>query len=131
MSFSYNNIVDKKKVIINVAGIPPVTSVPQQLSAPITGQQFIVPCITESNSSSLNDIQWIHIDFTGKIIDPIIISSQQPVKYQGSSVNNPSLVIHDYQSSDDGRYMCRATNSWGSSVSDAVLVTTESKLNCR
>lgn len=121
----------KGNVIINVAGIPPIISVPQQLSAPIIGQQFIIPCSIESTSNSLNEIQWIHIDFKGNVIDPIIISSQQPVKYQGSSVNNPSLVIHDYQSSDDGRYMCRATNNWGSSVSGAVLVTTESKLNCR
>ncbi|XP_052089255.1 hemicentin-1-like [Mytilus californianus] len=121
------DILNADQIAVLPKGIPPVVSVPQQLSAPIIGQQFIIPCTTESTSSSLKEIQWIRIDFKGKIIDPIITSSQQPIKYQGSIVDNPSLVIHDYQSSDDGRYRCRAINNWGSSVSDAVLVTTESK----
>ncbi|CAG2235085.1 CD206 [Mytilus edulis] len=107
-------------------GIPPVVVVPRHLPVPIRGQQFIIPCTIDSSQIPLQDVQWIYINWDGITIDPINITSPLTVKYEGSSVDSPSLVINDYQSSDDGRYMCRATNAWGKDVSSAVLVTLES-----
>lgn len=112
----------------NITGIPPVVVVPRHLPVPIRGQQFIIPCTIDSSQIPLQDVQWIYINWDGITIDPINITSPLTVKYEGSSVDSPSLVINDYQSSDDGRYMCRATNAWGNDVSPAVLVTLESKL---
>ncbi|XP_076077316.1 hemicentin-1-like [Mytilus galloprovincialis] len=120
------DILNADIITLLPTGIPPVVFVPRHLPVPIRGQQYIIPCTIDSSQIPLQDVQWIYINWDGITIDPINITSPLTVKYEGSSVDSPSLVINDYQSSDDGRYMCRATNAWGNDVSPAVLVTLES-----
>ena len=43
-------------------------------------------------------------------------------KYEGSSVSSPSLVINNAAFSDQGTYVCHATNSVGTGQSTQVVV---------
>lgn len=92
------------------------------MPSPAIGQQLNISCTIELVGSNLQKVQWIFKDLEGRINDPIIISTTQPFKYKGSSVNIPSLTINDFQSSDVGNYMCRAINDWGSTVSSSTIV---------
>lgn len=111
-----------EQLLLCVSGIAPIVDVAQKVSPPIIGQEFIISCTIDSTGSNLQKVQWIFKDLGGRTTDPIIISTTQPFKYIGSSVNNPSLTINDFQSSDVGSYMCRAINDWGSSVSSTTTV---------
>lgn len=84
----------------------------------LAGYEITITCTIQSPDSPIQEVQWIFINQEGKRIDPVIISTTHPLKYQGSTVSNPSLTIMYLESSDAGQYSCRARSLIGTIVSD-------------
>jgi len=70
----------------------------------LTGQTATLECVITANPAATS-VQWYKV-VGGQ--QQAITSS--PGKYNTPTVNNPNLVISTAQSSDEGYYVCSATN---------------------
>lgn len=70
----------------------------------LTGQTATLECVITANPAATS-VQWYKV-VNGQ--QQAITSS--PGKYNTPTVNNPNLVISTAQSSDEGYYVCSATN---------------------
>lgn len=84
----------------------------------LVGYEITIICTIQSLDSPIQEVQWIFINQEGKRMDPVIHSTTHPLKYQGSTVSNPSLTIMYLESSDAGQYSCRARSLIGTTISD-------------
>lgn len=61
---------------------------------------------------------WKRLSSTGQTLDIDINSS----RYDGSSINSPSLIIYNPQLNDEGNYVCFATNAIGTGQSSQTFL---------
>ena len=90
----------------NSANVVPGTN--QQITCTVTG----TPAATGITWTRLRNNQLTTLD---------IVNSNG--KYTGGTTSNPHLTISNFQSSDAGTYVCRATNAAGPQNSDNSVLT--------
>ena len=73
-----------------------------------------------SGISDIADISWIKTSATG---DKIAIVVGEDGKFSGGTLSDPSLTINNIAKSDEGTYMCRATNCFGTTSSEYSVLT--------
>ncbi|XP_033751333.1 hemicentin-1-like isoform X17 [Pecten maximus] len=100
---------------LSVTGSPPTATVSQTAYTIITGASVTLQC-TVFGTPSVTGVTWTRT-YSNGVSTTIGVNGQ---KYAGSSVNNPSLTIFNADSSDQGTYVCTATNSLGSGQSPSV-----------
>ena len=99
--------------------------IPQPSYSSILGSNGVTIGCVISGTPSANSVAWTKIQ-GGQTTNVNIANSNG--KYQGGSVNNPSLTILNIAQSDEANYICSATNIAGTSSSQqAYLDVTGSK----
>jgi hypothetical protein len=99
--------------------------IPQPSYSSILGSNGVTIGCVISGTPSANSVAWTKIQ-GGQTTNVNIANSNG--KYQGGSVNNPSLTILNIAQSDEANYICSATNIAGTSSSQqAFLDVTGSK----
>lgn len=71
-------------------------------------------------SSPHGHIQQVWWTFDNGTFQTDIYPVRNPQKYNGSTVDDPSLYIHDVHVTDNGTYRCHARSEFGVGISDAV-----------
>ena len=83
----------------------------------VGGQSHTITC-SVSSILGVTDVTWIK---TTASYDTIINVCEDG-KFSGGTLSDPSLTINNIVKSDEGTYMCRATNFFGTASSkDSVL----------
>jgi hypothetical protein len=86
----------------------------------------IVPSVTVGNSVVINCVVTAEPQETAIVWQKVIngvrttLSISSNNRYSGGTVNTPSLTIGNVQDSDEGLYICQATNSVGTGSSNQV-----------
>ncbi|XP_060079143.1 hemicentin-1-like [Ylistrum balloti] len=96
---------------LSVTGSLPVVTVAQPNYSVIIGNAVTLVC-TINASPAASTVSWRRL--VGGVSTGISIGSS---KYSGSVIGNPSLTINDAQNSDEGFYICQATNVVGTGES--------------
>ncbi|XP_033753605.1 hemicentin-1-like isoform X5 [Pecten maximus] len=101
---------------LTVTGSPPVPAVGQTAYSVITGQSITLECTVTSNPTHTT-VFWQR--FVNGQAQSITVDGN---KYSGSTVNSPSLVIFNAANSDQGSYICFATNIVGTGQSSQTVL---------
>ncbi|GFO02841.1 titin [Plakobranchus ocellatus] len=99
-------------VDVTVTSIPTVSVSPPPSSVTEGSSQLTLTC-TVTSSPAPTSVAWLKGGVT-------LVTSNNPSKYQGGTVVNPSLTIRNVERSDAGAYTCVVTNSVGTGSSGAV-----------
>ncbi|XP_071166138.1 hemicentin-1-like [Mytilus edulis] len=102
------------QTFLDVVGNLPTVSIPQSAYSVNVGSQITIPCTVSANPTETN-IYWT-VAVGNNAEQTISMTNTQ--KYQGSSVNSPSLIILSTTQSDSGVYRCHATNNVGTGQSN-------------
>ncbi|XP_069103267.1 contactin-5-like [Argopecten irradians] len=84
------------------------------------GETSVLACAVVS-SSKVTSVKWFRKIDKQKTPSEVQIDN---TKYYGGSVDSPSLVINNTDHSDEGFYLCRAENNYGSGESQSALLQT-------
>jgi len=87
---------------------PPVVMIQPTNITVNASDQVIIRCTYESNPSALLKVKWYH---NGKMIDTL------DSRYEGGTLNQPSLKIKSSTKNDIGTYSCVLENEMGSGTS--------------
>ncbi|XP_059165768.1 hemicentin-1-like [Physella acuta] len=98
--------------IVTITSAPEVKVNLTNITISEGSQQFKISCEVNANPA-VSSVIWL------KDGQPLNIPSP---KYAGGTTATPSLTINNVSRSDSGAYVCRATNSFGSSSSGAVNI---------
>ncbi|XP_069133471.1 serine-rich adhesin for platelets-like isoform X3 [Argopecten irradians] len=102
---------------LTVVGSLPVVTVAQNSYTITTGGTITLVC-TVSATPSASSVSWRRL--VGGASTPISVTGN---KYSGVTLSNPSLTISGAQSSDEGFYICQATNIVGTGESSTTYLT--------
>ncbi|XP_076095861.1 basement membrane-specific heparan sulfate proteoglycan core protein-like [Mytilus galloprovincialis] len=102
------------QTFLNVVGNIPTVSIPRNAYSVDVGSQITIPCTVSANPSETN-IYWT-VTVGNNAEQTVAMTNTQ--KYQGSSINSPSLIILSTTQSDSGVYRCHATNNVGTGQSN-------------
>ncbi|CAG2256290.1 HMCN [Mytilus edulis] len=102
------------QTFLNVVGNIPTVSIPLNAYSVDVGSQITIPCTVSANPSETN-IYWT-VTVGNNAEQTVAMTNTQ--KYQGSSINSPSLIILSTTQSDSGVYRCHATNNVGTGQSN-------------
>ncbi|XP_021345496.1 hemicentin-1-like, partial [Mizuhopecten yessoensis] len=100
---------------LTVTGSLPVVTVAQSSYTITTGGTITLVCTVSANPSA-SSVSWRRL--VGGVSTAISVSG---TKYSGVSLSNPSLTISNSQNSDEGFYICQATNIVGTGESTTYL----------
>ena len=89
----------------------------------VGGQSHTITC-SVSSSSVITDVTWIK---TTAVSYEIINVDDVDRKFSGGTLSNPSLTINNIVKSDEGTYLCRATNCFGTTSSEDSVLTCKDK----
>ncbi|XP_063428595.1 hemicentin-1-like isoform X18 [Mytilus trossulus] len=103
---------------LNVVGDPPSVVVQQPSYSVLVGNTITLVC-TVTSTPAATSVVWQRT--TNGVTTTISLANAN--KYSGSSVNVPSLTIFSSAESDEGSYVCRATNQFGTGQSTATTLT--------
>ncbi|XP_071159622.1 hemicentin-1-like isoform X15 [Mytilus edulis] len=103
---------------LNVVGDPPTVVVQQPAYSVLVGNTITLVC-TVTSTPGATSVVWQRT--TNGVTTTISLANAN--KYSGSSVNVPSLTIFSSAESDEGSYVCRATNQFGTGQSTATTLT--------
>ncbi|VDI76862.1 hemicentin [Mytilus galloprovincialis] len=103
---------------LNVVGDPPTVVVQQSAYSVLVGNTITLVC-TVTSTPGATSVVWQRT--TNGVTTTISLANAN--KYSGSSVNVPSLTIFSSAESDEGSYVCRATNQFGTGQSTATTLT--------
>ncbi|XP_052103233.1 hemicentin-1-like [Mytilus californianus] len=87
-------------------------NIPQSSYSVLTGQQITIPC-TVAGTPTQTNVFWRKV--VNGVQTNVVINGNS--RYTGGTTATPSLTITNTQSSDEGTYVCFATNSVGTSNS--------------
>ncbi|VDI02517.1 hemicentin, partial [Mytilus galloprovincialis] len=102
------------QTFLNVVGNLPTVSIPRSTYSGNVSSQITIPCTVSAKPTETN-IYWT-VAVGNNAEQTISMTNTQ--KYQGSSVNSPSLIILSTTQSDSGVYRCHATNNVGTGHSN-------------
>ncbi|XP_052058083.1 hemicentin-1-like isoform X13 [Mytilus californianus] len=103
---------NSQQTFLDVQGNIPVVQVLQNTYTVQVGNVVTLQCTVTANPAHTS-VQWQRL-VNGQTTT---INLGTVGKYTGSSVNTPSLTINNAANSDEGYYICRATNSVGTGQS--------------
>ncbi|XP_062602416.1 phosphatidylinositol phosphatase PTPRQ-like [Saccostrea cucullata] len=107
-------LLKSKIIFLKVTGERPAVALSEPLESSST---ITIPCLVtiSSDSPPLLGITWLKngrsINITGNFR-----------KYNGGSLSNPNITIHNVDSKDQGNYYCEAWNAIGKSSSDVITL---------
>ncbi|OWF56211.1 Titin [Mizuhopecten yessoensis] len=107
---------------LSVTGAPPTPSIAQTAYSVITGQSITLVCTVTSDPAH-STVYWQR--FNNGQAQSITIDGN---KYSGATVNSPSLVISNAAASDQGSYICFATNTVGTGQSSQTVLSVTGSL---
>ena len=85
----------------------------------VGGQSHTITC-SVSSFSVITDVTWIKTTAVGnEIVNVVGVDG----KFSGGTLSDPSLTINNIAKSDEGIYMCRATNCFGTTSSEYSVLT--------
>ncbi|XP_052106688.1 hemicentin-1-like [Mytilus californianus] len=102
------------QTFLDVVGNIPTVSIPRSTYSVNVDSQITIPCTVSANPLETN-IYWT-VTVGSNAEQTISMTNTQ--KYQGSSINSPSLIILSTTQSDSGVYRCHATNNVGTGQSN-------------
>ncbi|XP_052058077.1 hemicentin-1-like isoform X8 [Mytilus californianus] len=103
---------------LNVVGDPPTVVIQQPSYNVLVGNTITLVC-TVTSTPGATSVVWQRT--TNGVTTTISLANTN--KYSGSSVNVPSLTIFSSAESDEGSYVCQATNQFGTGSSSATTLT--------
>jgi len=108
---------EPQRAAVNLAVLyPPVVDVsPTNITTNET-REVMIYCTYEANPTSLNAVRWYR---NGQLLD---LSDKS--RYDGATVDQPSLVIKKVSREDNGRYSCVLENKIGASESKNAAILT-------
>jgi hypothetical protein len=96
-------------------GRPSIHILPTNINI-VEGQSHTITC----SISSISDITWIKTTAVGyEIVNVVGVDG----KFSGGTLSDPSLTINNIVKSDEGTYVCRATNCFGTTSSEYSVLT--------
>ena len=99
-------------------GRPSIHILPTNVSI-VEGQSHTITC-SISSISDITDITWIKTTAVGyEIVNVVDVDG----KFSGGTLSDPSLTINNIVNSDEGTYICRATNCCGTASSEDSVLT--------
>ncbi|OPL33933.1 hypothetical protein AM593_06966, partial [Mytilus galloprovincialis] len=104
-------------VQLDVTDIPLVTTTRTKVEVN-KGGDTVLSCSHDSNPTPT------HVYWTKNGVN---ISAYRSTKYNGSTIEFPSLVIHDTGTSDSGTYICSVSNKLGTGYSKPLLIRVPAK----
>ncbi|XP_063397974.1 receptor-type tyrosine-protein phosphatase alpha-like isoform X2 [Mytilus trossulus] len=102
--YGSNDISSTSGIINLVSGYIPLVTTTRTTVKGNKGVDTVLPCSHDSNPKP-KDVYWTKNGFN--------ISAYMSTKYNGSTIEFPSLVIHDTEKSDSGTYICSVSNKLG------------------
>lgn len=102
-------------VYLFVLGVPVVTGLVNRYTVNV-GNSITLQCSVNADPTATS-VTWQH--YIDNVATNINMSSG---RYRGSSVGSPSLVMSDTVMSDEGFYICTATNRVGSTQSPQIFL---------
>ncbi|XP_076112265.1 hemicentin-1-like isoform X5 [Mytilus galloprovincialis] len=109
---------ESAQTLLNVVGSAPVVNVASNAYSVNIGNSITLQCNVQANPFHTS-VKWQRVDVNGNAVDIDMTNS----RYTGSEVNSPSLVISQTMKSDEGRYVCLATNAVGTGQSQQTYLT--------
>ncbi|XP_052061298.1 hemicentin-1-like isoform X3 [Mytilus californianus] len=109
---------ESAQTLLNVVGSAPVVNVASNAYSVNIGNSITLQCNVQANPFHTS-VKWQRVDNNGNAVDIDMTNS----RYTGSAVNSPSLVISQTMKSDEGRYVCLATNAVGTGQSQQTFLT--------
>ncbi|OWF35465.1 Hemicentin-1 [Mizuhopecten yessoensis] len=104
------------QVMVTITGAIPTVVIGAATYTAVTGTQVTLGCtVTASPTASL--IRWSKTTTSGSTVITV-----DGTKYQDAVSANPSLVINMVSQSDEGTYVCRATNVVGTGTSGQTVL---------
>uniref|UniRef100_A0A8W8KZ99 Ig-like domain-containing protein n=1 Tax=Magallana gigas TaxID=29159 RepID=A0A8W8KZ99_MAGGI len=93
-------------------------SIPQSTYNVSFGDPITIPCNVTAVPTATN-VSWVK---TSNGVSVTLDPATQPSKYSGSTVSNPSLTISSTNLTDEGNYVCSASNTVGTGSSNAAFL---------
>ena len=107
----------KIKFLFYFIGKPSIHISPTHLEA-VEGQSHTIACSVAS-VSVITDVTWICSAAGYEIVKVVGVDG----KFSGGTLSDPSLTINNIAKSDEGTYVCRATNCFGTTSSECSVLT--------
>ena len=85
----------------------------------VGGQSHTITCCV-SSFLGITDLTWIKKTADG---NELVIVVGVDGKFFGGTLSDPSLTINNFAKSDEGIYMCRATDRFGTISSEDSVIT--------
>ncbi|XP_060078232.1 hemicentin-1-like, partial [Ylistrum balloti] len=104
-------------ITLSVIGSTPTITVPTTSYSGTTGSTIELSC-SVSGSPSVTSVFWQKLS-SSNVYTTLSIDGSN---YGGSTTSSPSLLIYNANSADAGSYLCKASNSLGTSQSAAISV---------
>ncbi|XP_060068235.1 hemicentin-1-like [Ylistrum balloti] len=104
---------------LSVTGEIPTVTIPVSSYDVVTGSSITITCSVSANPPHTS-VSWTRANNINSSPVSIVIDG---TTYSGGSVNSPSLTINSASASDQGYYVCRATNSIGTGTSGQSYLT--------
>ena len=108
----------KSNLLFYFIGKPSIHISPTNVEI-VEGQSNTITC-SVSSISVITDVTWIKITAVGNEIVNVVSVDR---KFSGGTLSDPSLTINNIAKSDEGTYMCRATNCFGTTSSEYSVLT--------
>ncbi|VDI54451.1 hemicentin [Mytilus galloprovincialis] len=105
---------------LNVLGSPPTVRISQTTYTVNIGNTVTIDCSVISNPTHTT-VYWTR-QTSGNTEETITIGGSLSTKYGGGSVVSPSLIIYNSDNSDQGTYICHATNLVGTGQSSQAFL---------
>ncbi|XP_078326856.1 hemicentin-1-like isoform X33 [Crassostrea virginica] len=105
-------------IFLFVNGSMPSVSIPQSTYNVNFGDPITIPCNVTAVPIATN-VSWVK---TSNGVTVTVDLTSQPSKYSGSTVSNPNLTISSTDLTDEGNYVCSASNIVGTGSSNAAFL---------
>jgi hypothetical protein len=116
-------ICTKSNLLFYFIGIPSIHISPTHVEV-VGGQSHTIAC-SVSSISVITDVTWIKTTAVGYEIVNVVGVDR---KFSGGTLSDPSLTINNIAKSDEGTYVCRATNCLGTTSSEYSVLTCKGQL---
>jgi hypothetical protein len=113
-----DRICIKSNLLFYFIGKPSIHISPTNVEV-VEGQSNTIACFV-SSISDITDVTWIKTTVVG---NEIVNVAGVDGKFSGGTLSSPSLTINNIAKLDEGTYMCRATNCFGTTSSEYSVLT--------